>query len=90
MLPYVYAPAADAGRVLDLVARLAAGGVDVLVFTSSPQVDRLFEVAGQHGKEQELRQGLGRTQVAAVGPVVAEDLAATARRYTFAPNRASS
>jgi uroporphyrinogen-III synthase len=74
VLPYVYAPAADEGRVTDLITRLAAGGVDVLLFTSSPQVDRLFEVAGRWGKEQELRQGLERTRVAAVGPVVADDL----------------
>ncbi len=74
VLPYVYAPAADEGRVTDLITRLAAGGVDVLLFTSSPQVDRLFEVAGRCGKEQELRQGLERTRVAAVGPVVADDL----------------
>src|SRR5262245_57295798 len=46
VLPYVYAPAADADRVAELVECLAAGGVDVLVFTSSPQVTRLFEVAG--------------------------------------------
>jgi uroporphyrinogen-III synthase len=74
VLPYVYAPAADEGRVTDLISRLATGGVDVLLFTSSPQVDRLFEVAERCGKEQELRQGLGRTRVAAVGPVVADDL----------------
>jgi uroporphyrinogen-III synthase len=74
VLAYVYAAASDEGRVVDLIGRLASGGVDVLVFTSSPQVDRLFEVAARRGKEQELREGLRRTQVAAVGPVVADDL----------------
>jgi uroporphyrinogen-III synthase len=44
------------------------------VFTSSPQVDRLFEVAHERGLEALLRQGLERTRVAAVGPVVAENL----------------
>ncbi|HJT76462.1 MAG TPA: uroporphyrinogen-III synthase [Gemmataceae bacterium] len=74
VLPYVYAPAADAGRVVDLIERLARGGVDVIVFTSSPQVDRLYEVARERGLEEPLRQGLQRTCVAAVGPVVAVDL----------------
>jgi uroporphyrinogen-III synthase len=74
VLPYVYAPAADAERVAELIGRLARGEVDVLVFTSSPQVDRLFEVAQERGQEAMLRQGLERTRVAAVGPVVAENL----------------
>jgi uroporphyrinogen-III synthase len=72
--PYIYAPAADAGRVVDLIERLARGEVAALVFTSSPQVDRLFDVAGQHGLEMTLRQGLKQTRVAAVGPVVADNL----------------
>jgi uroporphyrinogen-III synthase len=74
VMPYVYAPAADDQRVLDLVARLEQAAVDVLLFTSSPQVDRLFEVAAAHGREAELWRGLGKTRVAAVGPVVADDL----------------
>lgn len=74
VLSYVYAPASDDERVVDLISRLARGGIDVLIFTSSPQVERLFEVAGKRGLETELRQGLTRTRVAAVGPVVAEDL----------------
>ena len=45
--PYVYAPAADADRVADLISRAAGGAVDVIVFTSSPQVDRVFEVAAE-------------------------------------------
>jgi uroporphyrinogen-III synthase len=74
VLPYVYAPAADDARVLDLVGRLAGGTVDAVVFTSSPQVDRLFGVAAAAGREADLRAGLARTRVAAVGPVVADDL----------------
>lgn len=74
VLPYVYAPAADAERVGELIERLAGGEVEVLVFTSSPQVDRLFEVAAERGLEATLRQGLQRTRVAAVGPLVADCL----------------
>ena len=74
VLPYVYAPAADADRVAELIDRLAAGGVDAVVFTSSPQVTRLYEVAAERGMESALADGLKATCVAAVGPVVAETL----------------
>jgi uroporphyrinogen-III synthase len=74
VMPYVFAPAADDGRVAELIGRLGRGEVDVLLFTSSPQVDRLYEVAAKGGLEEALRQGLARTRVAAVGPVVADDL----------------
>src|SRR5437868_1041096 len=74
VLPYVFAPAADDGRVADLVRRMAAGDVAAAVFTSSPQVERLFEVAEQRGLGGELRTGLGRTRLAVVGPLVAEAL----------------
>ena len=72
--PYIYAPASDSERVADLVHRLAAGAIDAIVFTSSPQVDRLFEVAEERQLVDELRQGFGRTQVASVGPVLNEHL----------------
>jgi uroporphyrinogen-III synthase len=74
VLPYVYAPKADDERVVDLIGRLAAGTVDVLIITSSPQVDRLFEVAAQHGLEGSLQEGLRRTRIAAIGPVVAQSV----------------
>jgi uroporphyrinogen-III synthase len=74
VLPYVYAPAADDQRVLELIERLDKGEVDVLLFTSAPQVDRLFEVARGRSRNEELGRGLAKTRVAAVGPVVADDL----------------
>jgi uroporphyrinogen-III synthase len=74
VLPYVYAPAADADRVADLIVRLGLGEVRAVVFTSSPQVDRLYEVAGERGLLDALQSGWNRTRVAAVGPVVADNL----------------
>jgi uroporphyrinogen-III synthase len=74
VLPYIYAPAATDDRVADLIARLARGEVDVLLFTSSAQVDRLYEVAGRRGVQDALQEGLSRTRIAAVGPVLAEHL----------------
>jgi uroporphyrinogen-III synthase len=87
VLPYVYAPAADAARVADLIARLAAGTVDVLLFTSSPQVDRLFEVASERGLDTTLREGFAKTCVAAVGPVVAENLRERGVRVDVCPEQ---
>jgi uroporphyrinogen-III synthase len=74
VMPYIYAAATEDHRVADLIDRLAGGAVDVLLFTSSAQVDRLYEVAERRGLQDALRQGLTRTRIAAVGPVLAEHL----------------
>jgi uroporphyrinogen-III synthase len=72
--PYIYAPAADAERVGALLQQMADGKVDAIVFTSSPQIDRLFEVAEERNATPLLLQGLAKTLVAAVGPIVQENL----------------
>jgi uroporphyrinogen-III synthase len=74
VMPYIYALATDDDRVADLIVRLDSGAVDVMLFTSSPQVDRLYEVAQRRGLHEALRNGLARTRIAAVGPVLAEHL----------------
>ncbi|HZO21641.1 MAG TPA: uroporphyrinogen-III synthase [Steroidobacteraceae bacterium] len=68
--PYVYADAADDQAVLDLLEKLRSGEVDAIAFTSTPQVERLFAVA----PEDSVISALGKTLVAAVGPVVAQSL----------------
>jgi uroporphyrinogen-III synthase len=85
VMPYVYTPASDAGRVVDLIARMERGEVDAIVFTSSPQIERLFEIAAQHKVEESLRTGLERTRVAGVGPVVAETLHQRGVRLDICP-----
>jgi uroporphyrinogen-III synthase len=72
--PYIYAPDSDTERVGHLFEQLADGKVDAIIFTSSPQVDRLFEVARERQANTLLMQGLAKTLVAAVGPVVQENL----------------
>ena len=74
VLSYVYAPATDDERVVELIHAMAAGTIDVLMLTSSPQVDRIFEIAEKRTLEPVLRQGLERVRVAAVGPIVADTL----------------
>jgi len=70
--PYIYADAADDATVRTLIERMTAGEVDVIAFTSTPQVERLFSVSA----EDVVKSALEKTTVAAVGPVVAETLTA--------------
>jgi uroporphyrinogen-III synthase len=74
ILPYVYTAAGDDEKVTELIDRMADGSVDVIAFTSSPQVERLFEVAAATQRDERLHSALQKTQIAAVGPVVAEEL----------------
>ncbi len=69
--PYVYADQADDQAVRELLTKMADGNVDVIAFTSTPQVERLFAV----GPPELVKAALERTQIAAVGPVVASTLA---------------
>jgi uroporphyrinogen-III synthase len=61
--PYVYAAAADAARVRELLQRMRGGGVDAIAFTSKAQVERLFAAA----PPAEVRAALGGVAVAAIG-----------------------
>ena len=88
VLPYAYASSADAGRVVEVIDRMAAGGVDVIAFTSSPQVRRLFEVARTAGRAAALETAFARMLVAAVGPVVAAELEARRVKVAIAPQDA--
>jgi len=72
--PYVYATQADDQRVQDLITDMAAGNVAALLFTSSPQVQRIMSVAEERGLADTLKQGLSRTRIAAIGPIVAAEL----------------
>lgn len=72
--PYVYTDAARDADVITLVRRMADGGVDAIAFTSKAQVERLFRVAEAPELAGALKTGLARTQVAAVGPVVRDEL----------------
>ncbi|WP_315771477.1 MULTISPECIES: uroporphyrinogen-III synthase [unclassified Bradyrhizobium] len=85
VLPYVYdAKAADA-NILIAIDEMIAGHVDAIALTSSGQPRRLFDVAKAHGVEDRLRQGLARTPIASVGPVVTEELHAHGVAPTITP-----
>jgi len=74
VLPYVYdARAADA-NIVTAIEEMADGRIDAIALTSSGQARRLFDVAQAHGSEARLREGLAKTPIASVGPVVSEEL----------------
>lgn len=72
--PYRYASEADATQVAQIIRDLTSGKIDMIAFTSSPQVERLFEVARETGLERELHKAFARVRIAAIGPVVEETL----------------
>ena len=85
VLPYVYASEADDEKVLSVIEQMAAGEIDAIAFTSSPQVRRLLDVATKAGRSDAIQEGLSRSLVAAVGPVVARELAAFGIRLDVMP-----
>jgi len=88
VLPYRYASDAESQLVDTAIRGMVAGKIDAIAFTSTPQIERLEEVAKQRGLEAELRQGLARIHIAAVGPVAASAL--KKRGFTVAAMPAAS
>jgi uroporphyrinogen-III synthase len=85
VLCYMYGSQSEDGRVVEMIGEMAAGRVDLIAFTSSPQVRRLIDVAQSHQCEAALRQGLARTTIAAVGPVVARAIEEAGGTVAIAP-----
>ena len=85
VVPYAYASDSDDESVMHAIEMMAAGQITVAAFTSSPQVHRLGEVARKGGIEAKLAQGLSRTRIAAVGPIIAESLCAVGAEVTIMP-----
>jgi uroporphyrinogen-III synthase len=85
VLPYVYnAQAADA-NIVTAIDEMAQGRVDAIAFTNLGQVRRLMEVAQAHRCEARLREGLARTPIASVGPVVSDELKSHGLRTDIYP-----
>jgi uroporphyrinogen-III synthase len=83
--PYRYASESDDAQVAKLILSLAAGEIDAITFTSSPQYRRLAEVADKKGLGKQLSDGLQKTLVAAVGPVAAESMRREGVRVDMIP-----
>jgi uroporphyrinogen-III synthase len=85
VLPYIYdAQTADA-NIVTAIEEMAQGHIDVIALTSSGQVRRLIDVARAHGCEARLREGLARTPIASIGPVVSGELKSYGLRTDITP-----
>jgi uroporphyrinogen-III synthase len=85
VLPYIYdAQAADA-NIVTAIDEMAQGRIDAIALTSSGQVRRLVEVAQAHRCEVRLSDGLARTPIASVGPVVSDELTSHGLRTDIYP-----
>jgi uroporphyrinogen-III synthase len=76
----------DLEPLRDGIRRLAAGDVDVALFTTGTQVVHLMEVADSVGQGNAVRDGLRRTVVASIGPTTTEEL----RRHGIEPRLEAS
>jgi uroporphyrinogen-III synthase len=85
VLPYVYDAKAADSNIVTAIEEMAHGRIDAIALTSSGQARRLFDVAKAHGCEARLREGLTKTPIASVGPVVSDELAAHGLRASISP-----
>src|ERR1700691_4259808 len=85
VLPYVYDAEAAETNIITAIDEMAKGTIDAMALTSSGQVRRLIEVAQAHGCEARLREGLTRTPIASVGPVVSDELKSHGLRTDIYP-----
>lgn len=74
---YGWALPEDLGPLRAAIHQVAAGEVDVALFTSAQQVGNLFQVAAEMGQADGLREALRRrVVVASIGPISSEALRA--------------
>lgn len=84
--PYIYADDVEDEQVDHLIDALLATEVDAVAFTSATQVRRLFQVARRREQgEAQLLAAFGKVKVAAVGPVVKDELVAYGVRVDLMP-----
>jgi uroporphyrinogen-III synthase len=85
VLPYAYDAQAAESNIITAIDEMAEGRIDAIALTSSGQARRLFDVACAHQCEARLREGLARTPIASVGPVVSDELKAHGLRVAISP-----
>jgi uroporphyrinogen-III synthase len=71
---YQWALPEDLGPLRAAVHTLAAGEIEVALFTTSVQATHLFRVAAEMNMQDSMRQGLNRAIVASIGPTTSEEL----------------
>jgi uroporphyrinogen-III synthase len=83
--PYVYDAQAVDANIVTAIEEMAQGRIDAIALTNLGQVRRLFEVAKARQREAQLRDGLARTPIASVGPVVSDELKSHGLRADISP-----
>jgi uroporphyrinogen-III synthase len=83
---YQWALPEDLGPLRAAIQALAAGEIDVALFTTSVQATHLFQVAAQMKMEDSMRQGLSRAVVASIGPTTSEELQRRGIRADLEPS----
>lgn len=76
----------DVGPMREAVRRLAAGEVDVMLLTSSVQLEHLLRIAAESGVEDAVRQACTRLVIASIGPTTSETLAELGLLADFEPS----
>jgi len=71
---YQWALPEDLAPLQAAVNELAAGKIDVALFTTSVQVTHLFQIAAEMNLEESVQKSLGRVIVASIGPTTSEEL----------------
>src|ERR1700676_1618608 len=75
----------DQGPLREAVRRMAAGEFQVLLVTSSAQIEHLMRVAGELNFEDAVRMAMKRVVTASIGPTTSETLSALGLRADFEP-----
>ena len=71
---YKWEPPEDTGPLRQAISALSRGEIDVVMFTSSPQVHHLFQFAEDMNLRDQLLRGLSRAVVASIGPTTSSTL----------------
>jgi uroporphyrinogen-III synthase len=82
---YQWALPEDASPLREAVDALSRRQIDVVLFTSSVQVDHLFRIAEEMRLRQELVSALNGAMVASIGPVTSETLRSYGIKVSMQP-----
>jgi uroporphyrinogen-III synthase len=83
---YHWALPEDLAPLQAAVRALAAGVIDVVLFTTGVQVANLFQIAAQMKLEEPMLRGVNRAIVASIGPTTSEELQRRGIRADLEPS----
>jgi uroporphyrinogen-III synthase len=76
----------DIGPLRKAIEEIAAGKIDLALFTTSVQINHLLKVAAEMGAESRTREGLARAVIGSIGPVTTRELGEHGVRVDFEPS----